>query len=1101
MKYSFSKDSTNLIITLDTESGKYAPEVTSLNDPNITLENGSFWIYENGKFLRFLSFDQIITIDGVIPSNVDDAFTKLNTIINTLHLLASPKFKGTAVPTDTPTGTEDAFWIATQAGTYTNFGGVVVSANSRAEISRISGVFKISQTPLDLTTYQKTVDGNKINTWTAKSYLLGDQVNHLGKDWVSNAAIVAGDVPGTSSKWVDRLSALQSYVSPLLALKLNIESYRTVGSFSSFGIYDSNPNRKCIKDVPIDYANQKFIFINNIIGVDSRYLCFFDSSGEFISSKNIKSFQKTAIAIPSNATKFSFGIVTDNSDSATTNSLVNVFTGVLETDFVISEINTFPIYDASARIIFPLKTEVYNKNEVYGKQIFPYFSNSQITTDLMKQVGISVREIYVPDYSIAYDYLLSVFRYKQDLSGTITIDIRIAQVTKGTTTLIKYYQFSKTGTDAVNYNIGNGLQIISLSNGASMLLDWKGITSGLGYGGLLRSYLLSDLIGDISFNSVINLNTNFYNKTASDSRFALKTELGSNNLIYSKNESDANFASKSTTETQLSEHAENINTINSDVASTKSNIDLVKSKLDTLNTTPPTAGAMTGNNVFTGENSFVQPVKSVAAVNDDELIRQAEYKQTLNRFQDAADYGFSPSATSAVNTSALNSALLGGNKTLTISKPGTYLLNQTVYIDDNTEIIFGKGVYLKKDIGYGTVLVNRGALTRSINYNIKIIGCNIIVNGKELYYNPDNPLYGLRGHICFFHVNNLKIYDTKILDLSPNIWGIHVCTFNDLHIDGFEIKGAKDAIHLGRGKNFIIENGTCETFDDGVALNGHDYTSCNPEVGNIEDGIVRNITDLYKTPTTGFFSRLLIGAWVDWYSGIQLQKGDTVVYGGKTYRIEGTVGASYNSATFPTLPAGQNSVVATEGFTLILCSNDVVYSANIINVKYENIKGYSNRLTVKIEVDYGSAYNRSIHPNVLLVDYPFVDIKLKEVSSVVTSTLLYCPSNVGANIILDSCKTNSKLISSNSSKAKVIVNNCDFINSSVQVINMDGGDLILRDSITDKSSINIGIGINTRIRTTDNLSSMTNITPVKGDYITFNQIPKIYNGTNWVDQI
>ena len=56
MKYSFSKDSTNLIITLDTESGKYAPEVTSLNDPNITLENGSFWIYENGKFLRFLSF-------------------------------------------------------------------------------------------------------------------------------------------------------------------------------------------------------------------------------------------------------------------------------------------------------------------------------------------------------------------------------------------------------------------------------------------------------------------------------------------------------------------------------------------------------------------------------------------------------------------------------------------------------------------------------------------------------------------------------------------------------------------------------------------------------------------------------------------------------------------------------------------------------------------------------------------------------------------------------------------------------------------------------------------------------------------------------------
>ena len=48
--------------------------------------------------------------------------------------------------------------------------------------------------------------GVKITPWTAKSYASGDQVNHLGKDWVSNAATVAGDVPGTSPKWVERLS-------------------------------------------------------------------------------------------------------------------------------------------------------------------------------------------------------------------------------------------------------------------------------------------------------------------------------------------------------------------------------------------------------------------------------------------------------------------------------------------------------------------------------------------------------------------------------------------------------------------------------------------------------------------------------------------------------------------------------------------------------------------------------------------------------------------------------------------------------------------------------------------------------------------------------
>jgi len=203
MKYLFSTDNTNLIITLDTESGKYNPEITTINDPNITLENDRIWFYENGKYIRNFSFDHVGTISGVTPTSIADAFAKLNVVIDGLYLLVSPNFKGSIVPTDTPTGTEDAVWIATQAGTYTNFGGKVVSANSRAEISRVGGVFSISQTTL-------VVPNTKIPTWTATSFASGDQVNHLGKDWVSNAAIVAGDVPGTSSKWVERLTAYSS---------------------------------------------------------------------------------------------------------------------------------------------------------------------------------------------------------------------------------------------------------------------------------------------------------------------------------------------------------------------------------------------------------------------------------------------------------------------------------------------------------------------------------------------------------------------------------------------------------------------------------------------------------------------------------------------------------------------------------------------------------------------------------------------------------------------------------------------------------------------------------------------------------------------------
>nr|WP_315173614.1 hypothetical protein [uncultured Flavobacterium sp.] len=124
-----------------------------------------------------------------------------------LIISSTTGFSGTSVkPTDTPTGTGVASWIALQAGTYTNFGGVIVNANSIAIISRTAlGAFSISQTALDLTEYKKITDNVKIEAWTAKTFLSGDQVNHLGKDWVSNATTLSTDIPGTSNKWVDRL--------------------------------------------------------------------------------------------------------------------------------------------------------------------------------------------------------------------------------------------------------------------------------------------------------------------------------------------------------------------------------------------------------------------------------------------------------------------------------------------------------------------------------------------------------------------------------------------------------------------------------------------------------------------------------------------------------------------------------------------------------------------------------------------------------------------------------------------------------------------------------------------------------------------------------
>jgi len=56
-------------------------------------------------------------------------------------------YLGSITPISTPSGSGAALWTATEAGTYTNFGGLVVNANSFAFISRnVVGAFSISHT-------------------------------------------------------------------------------------------------------------------------------------------------------------------------------------------------------------------------------------------------------------------------------------------------------------------------------------------------------------------------------------------------------------------------------------------------------------------------------------------------------------------------------------------------------------------------------------------------------------------------------------------------------------------------------------------------------------------------------------------------------------------------------------------------------------------------------------------------------------------------------------------------------------------------------------------------------------------------------------------
>jgi hypothetical protein len=329
-----------------------------------------------------------------------------------------------------------------------------------------------------------------------------------------------------------------------------------------------------------------------------------------------------------------------------------------------------------------------------------------------------------------------------------------------------------------------------------------------------------------------------------------------------------------------------------------------------------------------------------------------------NGFTNAAAFGFSPEASGPDNTKALQRAV-DQTGTILVSRPGTYRIAGTVYIGSNTSLIFGNNVFLQKVAEPDTfthVLLNKGALTKTYDQHITVEGLQIIVNGVDV---RKFLVYGLHGQLAFFYVKDLRIERFRCLDLGKAQYGIHVCTFEDLVVDDVIIKGDKDGVHLGRGKRFAIRNGTFQTFDDAIALNAHDYAVGNPELGWIEDGVIENCHDLNAAKTTGYFCRILAGAWIDWTPGMEVQQSDTVVSGGRLYRVQAQPdGTVYKSVSRPTHLSGSMTL---DGITWGVVQDDVTYTAGVRHVTFRDIFLEKPRTAFSIHFDIGK-YSRSYYP-------------------------------------------------------------------------------------------------------------------------------------------
>ena len=328
-------------------------------------------------------------------------------------------------------------------------------------------------------------------------------------------------------------------------------------------------------------------------------------------------------------------------------------------------------------------------------------------------------------------------------------------------------------------------------------------------------------------------------------------------------------------------------------------------------------------------------------------------------YTDINRMGLSPENSGEENCRIFQQALDGGG-TVCVTSPGVYDIADTLYVGSNTTLEFANGAVLRKvknaaGEGFAQVILNRGALSRTWDEHITVRGLKILV--EEVWGQTKVP--GLCGHLAFHYVRDLTLDDIRLPDLEPKSYGIHVCTFEDIRISNCIITGMKDGIHLGRGRRFHISDCVFDTYDDAIGLNGHDYDTGNPQLGFIEDGVIERCYDLDSERAVGFFCRILAGAWVDWYEGIEVQKSDSVVSDGRLYRVFAEPdGKTYISRTRPTHTEGH---AILDGIDWVMVQDDATYAAGVRNVTFRDIYLYKRRIAFSVHFDHDT-YSRSFYP-------------------------------------------------------------------------------------------------------------------------------------------
>jgi len=475
---------------------------------------------------------------------------------------------------------------------------------------------------------------------------------------------------------------------------------------------------------------------------------------------------------------------------------------------------------------------------------------------------------------------------------------------------------------------------------------------------------------------------------------------------------------------------------------------------------------------------------------------------------DPADFGFAPDAPAATNAAALQRALDGGKRTVQVTRPGVYGLDRTVWLDSDTRLVFTPGAVLQKQAAYVHVLANRGLASWTWDTNIVVEGASIDVNAFSSGHNENSPMFGNRGQVAFCRIRDLTVRNFTLLNLVGAQFGLQLAAFENVVLDGFEIRGKKDGVHINAGRKFVIRNGTLETGDDGVALNASDWVSATPVLGSIEDGLIENVTDDGHGHCN--FSRILTGAWTDWHAGMRLQRGDTVRCGQSLYRVAMPLGT--NEYVSLEAPAHTRGVWADKsGLKFWFMQDNGLLSANIRNVTFRNIYLRSQRNGFLADWETRSEWNRSMYPEVKPENYPVCEIRLEDIYSESSHALV--SGNESVRLWLRNVtKTQGPLVSlarrEHNRDCAIDV----WLHLAGVVLKSDGGkgaDIAVSgagsslnltvDGLMQERDLrlSVGAGVRARVNGTGSINTLEGLTPKNGDSVKVNGVLKTFDGVNW----